>query len=98
MSRMKKWLLRGLMILAGLAVLLAGLVALQPADYSVERSITIRSGPGPVFAQLETLKAWDHWNPSTKLDPTRGWSSQARRQARVRRWPGGAMLKWVRGR
>lgn len=69
MSRMKKWLLRGLMILAGLAVLLAGVVALQPADYSVERSITIRSGPGPVFAQLETLKAWDHWNPSTKLDP-----------------------------
>lgn len=69
MRGLKKWIIRGLMILAAAVCLLAVVVAFQPADYAVERTITIQSGPGPVFVQVENLKAWDNWSPWTKLDP-----------------------------
>lgn len=69
MRGLKKWLVRGTVALAGLLALLTVVVAIQPAHYAVERSIIIQSGPGPVFAQVEALKAWDNWNPWTKLDP-----------------------------
>jgi|694.fasta_scaffold26729_5 hypothetical protein len=69
MRVLKKWLLRGLLFTAFLLAVLAGFVAFQPDQYAVERAISIQSQPKPIFIQVENLKAWNNWNPWSKLDP-----------------------------
>lgn len=69
MRTWKNWLLRCSLVAVCVVAFLVGLVAFQPAGYAVERSISIRSAPGPIFVQVENLKAWDRWNPWSKLDP-----------------------------
>ena len=59
-------------ILIGLAVLVLGfvvVVALQPSDFSVERSATMAAPQANVFAQVNDLRKWDAWSPWAKLDP-----------------------------
>ena len=59
-------------ILAVLALLVAGfavVVALQPAEFRVERSATIAAPPETVFAQVNDFHSWEAWNPWGKLDP-----------------------------
>lgn len=59
-------------VLAVLFVLLAGLVgviAMQPAEYRVERTITISAPPEKVFAHINDFHRWDAWSPWAKLDP-----------------------------
>jgi uncharacterized protein YndB with AHSA1/START domain len=47
----------------------AGYVTLQPAAFRVERSATMAAPPEKVFAQINNLRAWEHWSPWSKLDP-----------------------------
>jgi hypothetical protein len=59
-------------ILIALVVLIAaaaGFIALQPAEFRVERSATIAAPPAQVFAQVNDLRKWDAWSPWAKLDP-----------------------------
>ena len=59
-------------ILLALAVIVVGLVvviAMQPADFRVERSATIPAPPEEVFAQVNDFHAWKEWSPWAKLDP-----------------------------
>jgi hypothetical protein len=59
-------------LLIGLAVVivvLAVVVALQPADFTVSRSVTIAAAPEAVFPHVNELKKWEPWNPWGKLDP-----------------------------
>jgi uncharacterized protein YndB with AHSA1/START domain len=59
-------------ILIGLAVIvvvLAAVVALQPAEYRVARTTTISAPPPVVFAQVNDFHKWGAWNPWAKLDP-----------------------------
>jgi hypothetical protein len=44
-------------------------IALQPSQFSVERSTTMAAPPAAVFAQVNDLQAWDAWSPWSKLDP-----------------------------
>ncbi len=69
MRTLKKWLLRCFVAAVFLVAGLAAWIALQPAGYAVERSISISADPEAIFAQVENLKAWDNWNPWSKLDP-----------------------------
>jgi hypothetical protein len=59
-------------ILIGLAVIgvvLIVIVALQPADFRVTRSVTM-SAPAPaVFVQVNDFHKWEAWNPWGKIDP-----------------------------
>lgn len=58
--------------LMGVAVLIAAFaafVALQPAEFRVERSATISAPAAVVFAQVNDFHAWEPWNPWGKLDP-----------------------------
>ena len=58
--------------LIGIAVVIIGflvVVALQPADYRVARSITMSASPAVVFPHVNELKKWAAWNPWEKLDP-----------------------------
>jgi len=59
-------------LLIGLAAIVAAfaiIVALQPSDFRVTRSVTI-SAPAPaVFAQVNDFHKWEAWSPWAKLDP-----------------------------
>ncbi|HSI05704.1 MAG: SRPBCC family protein [Myxococcota bacterium] len=61
-----------LKIIGVLVVILAGFgvyVAMQPADFTVERSATMAAPPAIVFAQVNDFHNWPNWSPWEKLDP-----------------------------
>jgi hypothetical protein len=61
-----------LAIVIGLAVLLAILilvVALQPADFRISRSMNMAAAPDKVFPEVNDFHCWDKWSPWAKLDP-----------------------------
>lgn len=59
-------------ILIVLVVLVAGfvvLVAVQPAEFRVTRSASMKAPASDVFAQVSEFRKWDAWSPWAKLDP-----------------------------
>ena len=59
-------------ILIGIAVILVAfvvIVALQPSDFRIMRSINISAPPATVFAQVNDFHNWEAWSPWAKLDP-----------------------------
>ncbi len=64
-------LITRILIVLGLIVLaLVGLVALQPAEFHIERSTRIAAPPASAFAQVNDFHNWDAWSPWAKLDPS----------------------------
>lgn len=57
-----------LLVLAALVVL-AGIIALQPAEYRVTRSAKINAPAGLIFDQINDFHQWPAWSPWAKLDP-----------------------------
>jgi hypothetical protein len=58
-----------LMALAVVIVAFVIFAAMQPAEFSVSRSAVIAAPAATVFAQVDTLRNWEAWNPWGKLDP-----------------------------
>ncbi len=61
-----------LIVIAGIAVIIgafAVFVALQPAEFRIERTATIAAPAPDVFAQVNDLHNWQAWSPWAKLDP-----------------------------
>ena len=59
-------------ILIGIAAVLlvfAVVVAFQPADFQVVRSIKVSAPPPVVFSEVNDFHRWDAWSPWAKLDP-----------------------------
>jgi len=59
-------------ILVVVAVVIVGfviVVALQPADFRVERSVSIAASPAVVFSKVNDLRTWQEFSPWAKLDP-----------------------------
>lgn len=59
-------------ILIGVGVLVALLVvivAAQPSEYHVERSLEMRAPAEVVWEQLSDFNAWSAWSPWHKMDP-----------------------------
>lgn len=58
------------------ALVISGLlifVAIQPEDFSVERTTVAKAPPSALFDQVNDLKSWDSWNaferdPNAKID------------------------------
>jgi hypothetical protein len=44
-------------------------VALQPSQYGVTRSLAIAAPPDTIFPHVNELKKWEAWNPWGKIDP-----------------------------
>jgi len=63
---MLKWTLAA--VAAVIAIFLV-VVALQPADFKVERSATMRAPAPAAFAQVNDLQNWRAWSPWEKIDP-----------------------------
>ena len=62
---LKKVLIVLVVIIAALAVI----IAMQPADFRVSRSMTIAAPAATVFEQVNDFHKWDGWSPWAKLDP-----------------------------
>src|ERR1044071_2399156 len=58
-----------LIVVAVVVVLFLIVVAMQPSDFRVTRSITIATPPEAIFPHVNELKKWDAWSPWMKLDP-----------------------------
>ena len=58
-----------LISLAAIVVVFLIVVALQPANFRVARSISIAAPPAIVFRHVNDLHLWQAWSPWAKLDP-----------------------------
>ena len=63
---MLKW---SLAAIAAVIVVFLIVVALQPTDFKVERSATMRAPAPAVFAQVNDFQSWQAWSPWEKVDP-----------------------------
>jgi hypothetical protein len=52
-----------------IGVVLVTVVALQPAEFRIERTTVISAPPPAVFAQVNDFHKWGTWSPWAKLDP-----------------------------
>ncbi len=59
-------------ILIAIPIIVVGfiiIVAMQPSNYRVARSVVIAAPPDAVFPHMNELKKWEAWNPWGKADP-----------------------------
>jgi len=64
---MWKWI--GLGFLGAVAVLCV-VIALQPSEFEVKRTLSMPAPPAAVFSEVEDFHKWEHWSPWEGLDPT----------------------------
>lgn len=57
----------GVIVLA--VVVFVIVVAMQPSDFRVERSITIDASPDVVFGHVNDFHKWEDWSPWAERDP-----------------------------
>src|SRR5260370_855664 len=57
-----------LIVVVVIIVVFLVIVALQPADFHVARSVAIAAPPEAVFPQVNELKKWEAWSPWMKID------------------------------
>jgi hypothetical protein len=57
------------LVLVALVLVFVVVVALQPSEFHVERSVTVAAPPADVFAEVNDFHKWDAWSPWAKLDP-----------------------------
>ena len=83
---LKKILIAFVVLVAGFA----GVVAMQPSEFKVERTATIDAPAADVFAQVNDLHKWDAWSPWAKLDPDAkvGFEGPPEGQGSVFTWSG----------
>ena len=63
---MLKWILGGA---AAVVAIFLVVVAMQPSDFKVERSATMRAPAPAAFAQVNDFQKWQAWSPWEKVDP-----------------------------
>ena len=56
--------------IVGLLVVLALMAYLLPRTVHVERQIRVEAPPEDVFAQVNSLRAWNAWSPWEQRDPS----------------------------
>lgn len=56
-------------LLVAIVSVLCVVVAMQPDDFRVERSITVEAAPDVVFMHVNDFHNWVNWSPWAKLDP-----------------------------
>jgi hypothetical protein len=82
---MLKWILGAV---GAVIVVFLIVVALQPSDFKVERSATLRAPAPAAFAQVNDFQNWQAWSPWEKVDP------QIKRQYEGPKAGMGAVYAW----
>ncbi len=57
------------LVLAVIVIVFVVVVARQPSEFRIARSITISASPSAVFSQVNDFHNWEAWSPWAKLDP-----------------------------
>jgi len=75
---------------AAIVVVLVVVVALQPAEFAVERSATIEAPPHLVYGYIENLREWEAWSPFARMDPKQknSYSGPAAGVGAITSWEG----------
>jgi hypothetical protein len=60
---------RILFVFAALIAVLLVVIAMQPEDFRVSRSMTMAAPQAAVFEQVNDFHKWEAWSPWAKLDP-----------------------------
>jgi hypothetical protein len=55
--------------LAAVLVILIVVIAMQPADFKIERQTVVAAPPEIVFGQVNDFRNWKDWSPWVKMDP-----------------------------
>lgn len=78
--------------LVAFVVVLLGVIAMQPSEYRVERSITIDAPAAEVFPWVADLRKFSQWSPWEKLDPDieKTFEGPATGVGSVYKWSGNA--------
>src|SRR5258705_12554259 len=58
------------MALVVIALVLGGVIAMQPSEFRVERTATVAAPAPAVFTQVNDFHNWEAWSPWAKLDPS----------------------------
>lgn len=58
-----------LLVLVALVLVFVVVVALQPSEFHVERSVTVDAPASKVFGEVNDFHKWEAWSPWAKLDP-----------------------------
>ncbi|NTX65463.1 SRPBCC family protein [Myxococcus sp. CA051A] len=76
--------------LAALLLILAGIIATRPSEFTVQRTATLPASPDIVFAQVNDFHLWAAWSPWERLDPnmTRTHSGAASGVGAIYGWTG----------
>jgi hypothetical protein len=75
--------------LAAVAAIFLVIVALQPSDFRIERSATMRAPAAAPYAQVNDFQKWRDWSPWEKVDP------QLKRSYEGPQAGAGARYAWV---
>lgn len=78
--------------LGALVVVLAVIVSMQPAEFSVERSAAIQAPSSLVYAYIASPRAHEQWSPFMKMDPVNQKNTYTGPQSGV-----GAVCSWEGG-
>jgi hypothetical protein len=74
--------------LALIVAVLAAVIAMQPSEFRIERSIAVSAPPAEVFAEVDDLHNWEAWSPWLEADP------QAKTEYEGASSGEGAIFKW----
>ncbi len=66
---LKKILFRTAIVLAAVIAVLLAVIAMQPSEFRVTRSLTMSAPVTAVFPLVNELKKWEPWSPWARLDP-----------------------------
>jgi hypothetical protein len=58
-----------LLVLALIISVFLIVVAMQPADFRVERKASMAAAPSRIFGEVNDFHRWPEWSPWAKLDP-----------------------------
>ena len=58
-----------LLVLVALVLVFVVVVALQPSEFHIERSVTVDAPASKVFGEVNDFHNWEAWSPWAKLDP-----------------------------
>ncbi len=82
------WLVKLLFAFVSIAAVLFFAVFLQPAEYKIERSITINAPAAEIFPHVNDLHKWEAWSPWLKIDPNAKLSYEGPSSGK------GAIFRW----
>lgn len=82
-------------VIAVMAVFVV-IVALQPADFRVERSAVISAPAAVVFEKVNNLRTWQEFSPWAKLDPAAKATFEGPESGAGACLPGQATIRWAK--